>query len=200
MVLPAHTENLNSPTAKLIEQFLAAGGRVLCAGDAPRFVDGSASERLQKASQHAGWQAVLEAQLPQTLLALSRDGFSIERRAGDQGLLFHHRRQLDDGQLLLLVNTSMDYSSTGTVRAQAQGISRWLPATGESSAHSFEQTDAGVTCSFELPPCGSLLLWLSNDAPNPRKCPPARKRRSQRPAKSRRSDSIPMCSLWISWI
>ena len=31
VVLPAHTENLNSPTAKLIEQFLAAGGRVLCA-------------------------------------------------------------------------------------------------------------------------------------------------------------------------
>ena len=36
------------------------------------------------------------------------DGFAIHRAAGDKGILFHHRRQLDDGEILFLVNTSID--------------------------------------------------------------------------------------------
>ncbi len=150
VVLPAHTENLNAPTVKLLEQFLASGGRVLCTGTVPLFVDGSASDRLQTASQQAGWQAVDEAQLPQTLLALSRDGFAIQRQAGDQGLLFHHRRQLDDGQLLLLVNTSIEHPSAGTIRAPARGVTHWSASSGESTTYPFEPNDAGVTCSIRF--------------------------------------------------
>ena len=161
VVLPEHTENLNAPTVRLLQQYLAAGGRVLSAAAVPEFVDGAPSDRLKQAAQLAGWQQVSQAELPQTLLERGRDGFAIHRRQTDQGLLFHHRRQLDDSQLLLLVNTSIEHPSSGTIYAPAKGVEQWSPATGRSTAYAFQPSGEGVTCNFDLPPCGSLLLWLS---------------------------------------
>ena len=45
---------------------------------------------------------------------------SLSATADDAGLLFHQRRQFDDGELLLLVNTSIDNASRGTVRSRAR--------------------------------------------------------------------------------
>jgi hypothetical protein len=101
------------------------------------------------------------ADIPRLLLERSKDGFAIERERGDKGNLFHHRRVIDDGEFLLLVNTSIDAPSAGSITSSAQGIERWDPATAQTSAYPFEKTDAGVKARFELPPCGSLLLFLS---------------------------------------
>ena len=51
--------------------------------------------------------------------------FSIRRDEGDQGILFHHRRQLDDGEILFLVNTSIDSPSSGVIRTTTLGIEQW---------------------------------------------------------------------------
>jgi hypothetical protein len=69
--------------------------------------------------------------LPQKLLELSTDGFAIQRADGDQGILFHMRRTLDDGQLLLMVNTSIEQPSRGIIASRTQGVEQWLPETGE---------------------------------------------------------------------
>ncbi len=46
------------------------------------------------------------------------------------GILLHHRRQLNDGDLLLLTNTSIDSPTAGTIKTSAKGIEQWNLKTG----------------------------------------------------------------------
>ncbi len=171
VVLPPLTENLNSPTMALLEKYVQAGGVVLCCGDAPTYVDGSPSAQGKMLTKGAGWKRVTVDEVPQLVLARSDDGFAIERQKGDKGILFHHRRYVKDGQFLLLVNTSIESPSAGTIRSDLKGIRQWNLHTGEIEPYPFEKSDDGVEASFELPPSGSLLLFLSDKAVKPPKRP-----------------------------
>jgi hypothetical protein len=96
------------------------------------------------------------------LLEFSTDGFAIRRADGDPGILFHMRRTLADGELLLLVNTSIEQPSAGTIHSRAQGVEQWLPQTGGVQSYPFTKSSDGVQLAFDLPPCGSLLVFLSS--------------------------------------
>jgi hypothetical protein len=86
----------------------------------------------------------------------------IERIPGDKGILFHHRRVLDDGQILLLVNTSIEHRSQGVVRTSFKGLEEWSLQSGEAEPYPFVRLDDGASARFDLPPSGSLLLLLTD--------------------------------------
>jgi hypothetical protein len=171
VVLPPLTENLNCETMDLLEVYSKAGGVVLYSGDVPARVDGRPSDRAAIASRQPGWKRVEVPELPAALLARSESGFAIKREAGDKGNLFHHRRVVEDGEFVFLVNTSMDAPSTGTIMSKARSVERWDAAAGGTWAYPFEKTKTGVKAAFTLPPCGSQLLFLSQKARTPRKQP-----------------------------
>jgi len=162
VVLPPLTENLNSETAKLLEEYASAGGRVLCCGPAPVRIDGRLADRAKRAAENPGWKEVDATELPGILGELDGDDFSIHRTEGDQGILFHQRRCLDDGQLLLLVNTSIEHASSGKIQSALKGAQEWLPLTGGVRPYPFSTDGDGIKLGFDLPPCGSLLLFFSN--------------------------------------
>ena len=161
VVLSPLTENLNSPTVKLLDEYVQAGGTVLCCGEPPVRVDGSPSNRVKEVASSATWKQIEASDLPRRLLERTKDGFAIERADGDTGILFHHRRVLDDGEFLLLVNTSIDAPSAGTVRSSMKGVRRWNLETGKIESYPFDRVKGGISAGFELPPSGSLLLFLS---------------------------------------
>ena len=77
-------------------------------------------------SANEAWVMVLVRDIPdegfaELLLDRSEDGFAVRRRAEDPGILFHHRRRLDDGDLLFLVNTSIESASSGVIVSHARG-------------------------------------------------------------------------------
>ncbi|MGB2861974.1 MAG: glycosyl hydrolase [Sedimentisphaerales bacterium] len=161
VVLTPLTENLSRRTMDLLGAYVRAGGAIICCGQAPSYVDGRLSNHGAEAAKHSGWKQVEPAEVPQTLLAASKDGFAIERDSDDKGILFHHRRTLEDGEFLLLVNTSIDEPSEGLVKSAAGCIEQWDSSTAEISMYPFEKAGAGVKARFELAPCGSLMLFLS---------------------------------------
>jgi len=161
VVLPPLTENLNLRTVDLLDTYLKAGGVIVCCGDTPSRVDGRLSNRYSEVAKSSGWKQVEAGQVPQILLLRSKDGFAIERDKDDKGILFHHRRAIRDGEFLLLINTSIDAPSGGVIRSAARGVEKWDPSTAEISMYHFEKVGDGVKARFELPPCGSLLLFLS---------------------------------------
>jgi hypothetical protein len=171
VVLSPLTENLNARTMELLAAYAKADGVVLCCGEAPSRVDGSTSDRGIEAAKSSGWKRIEASELPGLLLARTKSGFAIERDNGDKGNLFHHRRVIEDGELFLLVNTSIDAPSAGSVTSSAQGIEQWDLAAAQTSAYPFQKTAGGVKARFELPPCGSLLLFLSQKASSPAKQP-----------------------------
>ncbi|HWH67953.1 MAG TPA: glycosyl hydrolase, partial [Candidatus Sulfotelmatobacter sp.] len=168
VVIPPGTENLNAATAKLLADYLQRGGTVLSCGQAPARIDGSTSAQGPKLAQAAHWKAADPATLAKELAS---PGFAITRRENDKGILFHHRRQLQDGQLLFLVNTSIESASAGELESDLHGVEVWDLRTGKTAAYPFAKTgNNGIKTSFDLPPSGSLLLFLTQKpmaAPKP---------------------------------
>ena len=167
VVLPPLTENLNSTTARLLEQFIAGGGEIMACGPAPERIDGTRSDRAAALSRSAGWKKADAEALPGILQSTSRDSFAIRRSANDRGILYHQRRTLDDGQLLFLVNTSAEAPARGVVDCPAHGIEQWNLETGSIAPYPFIRKADGSEAVFELPPSGSLLLFLAEEKRDP---------------------------------
>jgi hypothetical protein len=168
VVLGPATENLERRTAELLGEFLRAGGTVLCVGEAPTRVDGRASDDAAALAKSPGWKKLELAALLDALRALAGPGdFALTRAPGDKGILFHHRRLLDDGQLLFLVNTSITDPAAGVIESALGGLEAWNLATGAVEPYAFRAAASGITASFTLPPSGSLLLFLATSSKTP---------------------------------
>lgn len=167
VVIPPHTDNLNSSTVKLLVKYLENGGELICCGQPPSRVDGQISPHAAKLSQYPGYREVQNAQLISVLQQRPDAGFKLIRAENDKGILFHHRRLLEDGQVLFLANTSIDSPATGRIDTDAKGIERWNPQDAGVTIYPFESTQKGLTATFNLEPCGSLLLFLSNNPIKP---------------------------------
>lgn len=169
VVLPQLTETLRSETVTLLEAFVRGGGTVLALGEPPPArVDGRPSDRIANLQGEPTWQRSTADRVPARLApTLAKDGFAIHREPTDEGILFHHRRELRDGDLLLLVNTSMTAPARGRVQARARGVEAWDLFTGETHPHAFSLAGDHVEFAFEIPPCGSRLVLLSDEPRTP---------------------------------
>jgi hypothetical protein len=167
VVLPPFTENLNAKTLQLLESFLKGGGTVLSCSAPPDRVEGQKSNRGSAVSRLSGWKQVEVETLPAMLLAQGKDGFGIRRSPNDRGILFHDRRKLTDGEVLFLVNTSIDFPSEGVIESGALGIERFDLESGKVESYAFKTTSRGVWAAYRLPPSGSLLLFLSKERRSP---------------------------------
>lgn len=163
VVLPAGTENLMASTFSLLDQFLKSGGILYALGDAPSRISGDRVDKASALFQNAGGRKSNLKDLPSQLHGLNlSDGIFVRRASGDQGLLLHHRRQFSDGNLLFLVNTSLGHPARGHVQCQAPGAEVWDPETGKIRPFAGISSEDPAFYSFELPPVGSLLLFLAN--------------------------------------
>jgi hypothetical protein len=158
VIVPPFMETLNASTAKLLEGFLASGGTILSCGPAPARIDGNVSDRGAGLAASSHWKSVPVQGLAETL---GVKGFAIHRQANDKGILFHNRRQLEDGQLLFLVNTSIESPSAGVIESDLAGVEQWDLYSGKSERYQFEKAPLGVRANYRLEPSGSLLLFLS---------------------------------------
>jgi hypothetical protein len=168
VVIPPYTENLNASTVRLLKQCIGHGGtRVLCCGDPPTLIEGQLSDRPKKLAERSNWQRIEPDDLPAKLLELSDGKFAIRRSQDDNGILLSHRRRLDGGDIVFLVNTSIDSPSSGRIESTMKSVEQWNPETGNISSYPYEENPNGINADFELPPCGSLLLFLSKRAAKP---------------------------------
>lgn len=164
VVLPAHMENLEQATADLLETYVHQGGRVLALCDPPAYVDGRPTDQLLELarSHSAQWIAVQSLVDPQAQAPLVQDALQIEPADPKQGILFHHRRQLADGELILLTNTSMDEWSSGTLRMKGKSVCELQALTGQIVPYPAEAKGEHLEMAFELAPVGELLLFVGN--------------------------------------
>jgi hypothetical protein len=89
-----------------------------------------------------------------------------------KGKLFHLCRAVDGGRFLFLANTSAESPATGIVIVAGRSVEQWDLASGAIRPYGplgdkpvgdvpFPE-QAGVDFRYCLPPCGSLLLFVSN--------------------------------------
>ncbi|MDR1583005.1 MAG: hypothetical protein LBS55_07090 [Prevotellaceae bacterium] len=164
VVLPPLIENLDTPTFKLIKQFAGKGGTIL-AFSSPSRIDGKENEDVKNFFA----QDTHIVHLAELTADIVRQYFSSEDIAFENvcnGNLFHHRRMMDDGNVLFLANVSLDEATTGKVRIKGKDAVELKTLSGELTDYPEKTDDKYITLDFNIPPAGSLLLYISGKRQN----------------------------------
>jgi len=161
VVLPALMENLNSRTMELLEKYAANGGQILYCGDVSTLVDGRESNRPGILANSTGFKKVATGDLASALLNQTKDGFAI-KTTDVNSIMFHQRRKLEDGEILFVVNTDIKSACKGVIESAGRGVEKWDAEAGTITPYAFEKSEHGIKTQFDLAPCGSLLLFISN--------------------------------------
>ena len=157
VVLPPMMETLNKPTFNLLQSFVQQGGRVVTFSS-PSLIDGT---------ENADWKTILSAQsvtsVPQLTDAVIQNTFADAdcRFSFSGGDLYHQRRQFTDGELLFLVNSSLDEAVDGTVTVNGKSAVQMDAMSGNIYTYPSTKADGKLTMKFHLEPAGSLLLYSS---------------------------------------
>jgi len=80
--------------------------------------------------------------------------------ANAEGQTYHQRRVLDDGELVLLVNTDPEKAAFARSPARGRAASEVGPADGQVEPMPARRVSKKLEANYELPPCGSLLVFL----------------------------------------
>jgi len=170
VVLPPGTENLDAATMKLLEAYLKSGGQVLSFVDPPARVDGAASDAPARLVAQSGLRFKRAGSLED---AETRRLLVPEEFREVAGAVFHHRRALKDGELWFLANSSLQEGARVELRLKGRSVSRLDPLTGTVTAYPTQAEGGRLAASAQLPPAGSLLLFVS-DSGTPAKSEPPR--------------------------
>ena len=165
VVLPAGMENIEGSTLALLRLYVAQGGTVLFIGDVPQYVDGRPSDNMRKVVEKNSTNCVRTglATAVDAMHRLAPPALVFRDTAGTPAvfpLLFHHRRTLENGELLFLANTNTT-ECTGQVVVSARSCERWDLFTGTTAPYPVQPQGDRSVVSFTLPPGGSLMLCLS---------------------------------------
>ena len=157
VVLPPRMENLNRPTFDLLSRFIAQGGKVICFSTPDR-LEGSESKEVSRLFDSPS--VIRLSQLSADVIArhFASPECRIQFRNGD---LYHQRRMMADGQQLLLVNSSLDETTSGSVSLKGKSLLMLDTQDGKIYAYPATEKNGMLTAKFEITPAGSLLLYAS---------------------------------------
>lgn len=159
VVIPPLTENLNMPTFALLEKFVSSGGTLITYSQ-PSLIDGVPNEQLKQFFSKNSGKIISTEKLTtdETAKLLSSKEISFKGVSG--GTLYHHRRILSDGEILFLVNSSTAEPVTGSLKTTGKDAVEMNSLTGQIYGYPSNKSGGEISCSFSLPPAGSLLLFI----------------------------------------
>ena len=160
VVLPPMMENIDAPTWNLLKKFIDNGGTVL-AFSVPSYVDGKPAPEIEK--YFTGKPNVKKiSTLTSDIIRADFASSDISFPEFNSGNLYHHRRMMDDGQVVFLVNSSLEASAKGVVSLTGKDVVELNTLTGELLDYPETSDGNRMRVHFDLPPAGSLLLYVFN--------------------------------------
>jgi len=163
VVIPASMENLDSTTFLLMDEFLAGGGKIVSFTSEIPYLDGERSEAIHELSEKNPDQFLfvngISDQVFIDLMAL--EDFTITEPSSSLGELYHQRRIMEDGQLLMLVNSSIDHPVAAIIQAEGKSVISMDPVTGVISQLEDVSGDKRITFQVDLLPAGSAIYFIS---------------------------------------
>jgi hypothetical protein len=158
VVIPPMTENLDAPTFALLREFAKNGGTILAYAQ-PAYVDGALSEELRAFFSDPENATLLAPSATPDLTPYHSGEIRFVRAAGND--LYHHRRAMKDGQILFLANSSLTEAAKGTVQLAGKDAVELNTLTGQIMDYPETADGNRVELSYDLPPAGSLLLYVA---------------------------------------
>jgi hypothetical protein len=163
VVIPAEMENIDQNTFELFEKYLAGGGKVLSFNRNISRCDGIESSKVKELAAKYPTQWMLADNLNDdtALKLLSRDAFAMNDQTHN-GMLYHQRRMLDDGQVLFVVNSHPTKKSKAEITVEGKYVSKLDLVSGKVYAYPAKAENGKVSFQIDLDPVGSALFTVTN--------------------------------------
>ncbi|MBS0031585.1 glycosyl hydrolase [Chitinophaga sp. 22321] len=161
VIIPPGMENLDSATFQLLQKYTAAGGKILLYENL-RYINGAPATALNNWLQQTSLTPMPVPDQQAIQQYLPDPAISFPELDTTQGDLYHHRRVLDDGQLLFLSNASMHEHAGGQVRIKGKDALLMDLRTGQIVDYPETDNNGYITMQYDLPPAGSMLLFAAD--------------------------------------
>ena len=163
VVIPAEMENIDKNTFSLLKDYLAKGGKVLSFRKDIPMLDGEASSVVNELIGKSGENWVVAQKLTDAsaLQLLCSDDFKMNDLSKN-GMLYHQRRVLDDGQVLFVVNSHNERKAAATISLEGKSVSKIDLVSGKSYRYPSKSDGKKVILNLELEPAGSALFVVNN--------------------------------------
>lgn len=166
VVIPAEMENLDSSTFELLDTYLDNGGKILSFTRKVSRVNGEESSRVTELAEKFPEQWIFSVKLedPTALNMLGSDDFKMKDQS-QNGMLYHQRRILDDGQLLFVVNSHKTKSASAELSLQGKFVTKLDLVSGEEYLYPSSIENEKTSFHIHLDPVGSALFIITNKKP-----------------------------------
>jgi hypothetical protein len=164
VVLPFGMENIDIPTFELLKRFMDDGGMVVSLGTVPGRLDGEATDMINEVMDdyRDKWKHASCFTDADVYHLFANKKIRFNETSMKSKWFYHHTRELDDGRLLFLVNSSPDDIFKGKFSTKGRTVIILDPATGDQSLYPFSISSEEITADFAIEPAGSLLLFISD--------------------------------------
>lgn len=166
VVIPAEMENIDRTTFDLLSKYLGNGGKVLAFRKDIPMIDGETSPSVNELIRKSGENWVVAEKLTDAaaLKLLNRDEFAMNDQT-QNGMLYHQRRILDDGQILFVVNSHPKKKASAEITVEGKYVSKLDLISGKIFNYPAKATDGKVSFHVDLEPVGSALFAISEKKP-----------------------------------
>ncbi|MDR3252284.1 MAG: hypothetical protein LBT35_01785 [Tannerella sp.] len=155
VVIPPATENLDAATFALLKDYAAKGGKIT-AYSKPEYLDGAVNDEIKSFFNDAD-KVSFVASAETFDIESSKIAFTVAK--GND--LYHQRREMKDGQILFLVNSSLTETAAGSLQIVGKDAVELNTLAGEINDYPETATkDGKIELAYELAPAGSLLLYI----------------------------------------
>ncbi|MBE0653190.1 MAG: hypothetical protein IH594_05305 [Bacteroidales bacterium] len=161
VVVPPLTENIDKLTYELLKEYVGQGGKLFLYS-VPYMMDGSTNTELSDLLNTNSDNITIINDSGSEKFASRFENADLKFESIKGGNLYHHRRILQDGQVLFLVNSSLEEATSGELSISGNVAIEMNAFTGEMTNYPFEEKGKNaIRLSYSLPPAGSLLLYIS---------------------------------------
>lgn len=162
VVLPAEMETIDQSTYQLIEKFIRNGGKVLSFAKQISMIDGTPSTKLADlvAKHPANWIFAESLNDAKAMNLLRRAEFSMNDQSKN-GMLYHQRRELNDGQIIFVANSHPTKKASATIAVNGKQVICVDLVSGKSTNYPAKMLNGKLTFQVSLVASGSALFLVS---------------------------------------
>ena len=166
VVIPAEMENITRSTYDMLKKYLENGGKVLSFRKNISMIEGEESDLVNKLAVNSveNWVYAEKLDDAKALQLMTHDDFIMKDETYN-GMLYHQRRILDDGQLLFVVNSNDKKRAEGEVTVKGKYVTKLDLVTGKMYAFPAKAESGKVSFHISLDPVGSVLFGITNQQP-----------------------------------
>jgi hypothetical protein len=159
VVIPDVMDNFEKQTFKLLNKYVANGGKVIQLGEGARYIAAEPSDKLMELTSCKSWikYPVLTPEIIDA--SLLEPDFTVNVTEAN-GQLYHHRRQMQDGQVIFFSNFSLDNISAAEITATGASAVELSAETGKVLPIPYKKSGDKVSFPIELYPSGSYMVYV----------------------------------------